>query len=69
MGKRTKTVRIVYKNWRGEVGERTIQPVKIWYGATEWHPEKQWFLKAFDIDKQAERDFALIDIIHWKQDV
>lgn len=29
---------------------------------TEWHPEEQWFLRATDLDKKAERDFALIDI-------
>lgn len=59
------TVRIIYTNWRGETAERTIQPIKIWFGSTQWHPEKQWLLTAYDVDKKAERDFALKDIQKW----
>lgn len=58
-------LRVLYKNWRGETAERLIRPIKIWFGSTEWHPEKQWLLTALDIDKQVERDFALTDIIKW----
>lgn len=36
-------------------------PKEIWYGVTDWHTTKQWFLKAYDIDKGAWRDFALKD--------
>lgn len=50
-----------YRNWKGETGVRTVAPTQIWYGATEYHPEKQWFLKALDLDKDEERDFALAD--------
>ena len=60
-----RTVVIHYKNWRGETGRRQIIPKKIWYGITEWHTEEQWFLKATDIDKNADRDFALRDILQW----
>ncbi len=42
--------------------ERTIEPIKIWFGSTQWHPQEQWFLKAMDLDKNFERDFALLDI-------
>ena len=53
--------RIIYTNYRGETAERTITPKRVWYGISDWHPEPQWFLTAFDHDKNADRDFALID--------
>ncbi len=56
--------RITYTNYRGETAERTITPKRAWYGISEWHPEPQWFLTAFDHDKNADRDFALIDFGH-----
>lgn len=52
------SVRIGYTNHRGEFAVRVITPVSVWYGETVWHPEPQWFLKALDVEKQAERDFA-----------
>lgn len=54
-------LRVVYRNWRGEVGERNIIPHSVWFGATEWHSEPQWLLSALDTDKWAARDFALAD--------
>ncbi|WP_192799365.1 hypothetical protein [Brucella anthropi] len=56
--------RIIYTNYRGETAERTITPKRVWYGISDWHPEPQWFLTAFDHDKNADRDFALIDFGH-----
>ena len=35
-----------YRNWRGETTDRAIVPIRVWYGATEWHPEPQWLLRA-----------------------
>lgn len=60
-----KVVKIVYTNWRKETAEREIIPIEIWFGKTEWHREDQWFLKAHDISKNAERDFALKDVQQW----
>ena len=60
-GDATPPLRITYRNWRGEVGERNIVPQSVWFGATEWHPEPQWMLSALDTDKGAARDFALAD--------
>ncbi len=57
-----KKIRLVYRNHRGEIATRTITPERIWFGATDWHPELQWFLTAFDHEKLAPRDFALRDI-------
>lgn len=58
--------RIIYTNYRGETAERTITPKRVWYGISDWHPEPQWFLTAFDHDRNADRDFALSDFGHTK---
>ena len=52
-----------YRNWQNAIGIRTVKPIKIWYGKTQWHPKSQWLLKALDSDKGEERDFAVKDII------
>ena len=63
-----KYLKISYTNYRGEQSVRTIKPIKIWFGENEWHKGEQWFLKAYDLDKNAERDFALIDIQNIQRD-
>lgn len=57
-----KALNIVYTNYRGETSIRRIVPERIWFGATDWHPEEQWLLEAVDLDKHAARSFALKDI-------
>lgn len=52
-------IALTYTNYKGETATRTITPRSIWFGSTEWHPEPQYLLRAFDHDKQADRDFAL----------
>lgn len=59
----SKIVTIEYKNWKCEVGIRKILPSHLWFGKTEYHPEKQWLINAMDVDKRADRDFALNDIV------
>ena len=59
-------VTFTYKNWKGVVAVRTVIPQGIFFGKTEWHPKKQWLLKAWDCDKQDYRDFAIEDISNWK---
>ena len=58
-------VNVVYSNYRGETAIRKIIPKRIWFGRTEWHPENQWILDIFDIDKKAERSYAMKDIKAW----
>ena len=62
-----KTVEIVYTNWKGVTSIRHIIPKDIFFGSTEWHKEEQWLMNAFDVDKQANRAFALKDIKSWKE--
>ena len=54
-------ITMTYRNWRGEVAQRTIRPVALWFGKTDWHPEHGWLLSAWDCDKGERRDFALAD--------
>jgi predicted DNA-binding transcriptional regulator YafY len=60
------TVWIRYKNYRGETADRRIVPKQIRFASTPWHVEEQWLLDAFDIGKQAERSFALKDVLEWR---
>ncbi|CAH1656784.1 hypothetical protein CHELA1G11_11170 [Hyphomicrobiales bacterium] len=53
---------IFYTNYRGESGERRIIPISVRWGSTEWHPRPQWLLRAMDVDKGEEREFAMSDI-------
>ena len=61
-------VSIVYTNYRGETSVRRIIPKRVWFGSTEWHPEEQWLLDAIDVEKEAERSFAMKDIRAWFKD-
>ncbi len=57
----TESHSLVYTNYRGETSKRELHLVRIWYGKTDWHPEPQLLMKAFDIEKNAYRDFAVAD--------
>lgn len=50
-----------YKNYRGEIAFRKVVPFSLSFGATEYHPEPQWIMRAFDVGRCAYRDFALRD--------
>ncbi len=54
-------IAVRYVNYRGEVAVRWIVPIRVLFGATEWHPEPQWLLEAYDAGKDANRMFALRD--------
>lgn len=54
-------IRFRYTNWRGETGMRHVTPISLRFGTSEYHSEPQWLLRAFDHDRQAEREFALTD--------
>jgi hypothetical protein len=63
----SREVSILYKNWKGEVAWRRIVPLSISFESSQWHPVPQWIMRALDIDKEAERSFAIVDIQNWKQ--
>lgn len=63
-------IKFYYKNWRGEYGYRTVHGVPtFWYGNTQHHKDPQWFLRAFDADKQDFRDFAVNDIVEFIKEI
>lgn len=65
MGNDKKSVRILYTNYRGETAIRKIIPKEVKFMSSEWHPDEQWCLIAFDVEKNAERTFACKDIKAW----
>ncbi|QFG38330.1 hypothetical protein BDE18_0382 [Paracoccus pantotrophus] len=58
---RAAPITMTYRNYRGEVDNRTVLPIRVWFGSTDWHPEPGWLLSAYDLAKDAHRDFALAD--------
>lgn len=59
---------IRYTNYRGETAVRRIVPIAIRFGSTQWHPSPQWLLEAFDLDRDAQRSFAVKDVLEWRPD-
>lgn len=60
----TEELHFTYKNYRGEVGRRRVrlEDIHVRFGATHYHPEPQLIFRAFDLDKEAVREFALRDM-------
>lgn len=54
-------ITFTYTNWRGETAQRTAVPKRICFGYTDWHPEPGWLMTAHELEKAADRDFALAD--------
>ncbi|MCK1585451.1 hypothetical protein IVB03_39345 [Bradyrhizobium sp. 168] len=51
-----------YTNWEGRKGIRQAIPLSIRFGKSEWHGVPQWLMLAYDIDKRAEREYAMADM-------
>ena len=60
-----KIVKFKYINYRGDCSWREVLPLDIRFGTSNWHSEPQWLLRGFDLNKDAEREFALKDILVW----
>jgi len=52
-----------YRNYKGEVADRRAIPRGVRFAASEHHPEPQWLLDAYCLDRGAERSFALKDVL------
>jgi predicted DNA-binding transcriptional regulator YafY len=48
-----------YTNHKGQSARRRIRPLRVWYGTSDYHLGEHWYLRAHDLDKQADRDFQL----------
>ncbi len=64
-------LRFSYRNHRDVVEDRDVIFKGLDYGDNEWYPERQWFLRCYDIARDADRSFALsridgdaIEIVH-----
>lgn len=62
MNPSNKQIIVLYTNWKGKTEKRTIIPWVAYWGHTEYHPEDQFLLKCWDVEKQAERTYAMKDI-------
>lgn len=58
-------VTFTYKNYRGETSVRLVRPITIAFGQNGFHPEPQWLMHGWDLNKDAERTFAMKDIQDW----
>lgn len=54
--------RFIYTNYKGERELRMAIPSKVFFGATEWHPDRQWLIEMFDLYKREVRVFAMRDM-------
>lgn len=61
--------KVKYKNWQDEIGVRTIIPLEVHYGHTEFHTKDQWLLDVWDVEKDAQRTYALIDILEFIKEI
>lgn len=54
------TVRVRYRNWRGEIAIRTIHlDCSPFWGKTKWHPEPGWLISGTDVDKGEGRIWSV----------
>lgn len=60
-------VAIDYTNWRGERRLRTIVPLCIRFGTTEWHKTPCWLMDAHDVEADTVRAFRLADVHSWTE--
>lgn len=58
----------MYTNYKGKVGMRKVIPLKLFFGTSSYHLDKDnnpiyaMYLMAFDVEKQSCRDFKISDI-------
>lgn len=60
-------LRFRYRNWRGEVSDRSVIPVRTAVANSVYHNDGKpcWIMHAYDTQKNDFRDFALKDIIEY----
>ena len=58
-----RTLKFEYVNWEGKQGTRNVKPLTIYYGNNKYHRTDQHLLQAIDLDKNAERNFSVKDIL------
>ena len=61
--KEGRTLKFEYVNWEGKQATRNVKPIIMYYGNNKYHRTDQYLLKAIDLDKNAERNFSVKDIL------
>lgn|GEM_PF-2800842 len=56
---------INYRNWKGRLARRYIQPHTLIFGKSRWHNEEQWLLVARDLEEHKVKTFAMSGILCW----
>lgn len=59
-------ITFMYTNWKGETSKRSAVVEEFLFGSNQWHKEPQFLIKAFDLDKNDMRLFAIRDISQLK---
>ncbi len=63
-----KSIKILYRNWKGQLKWRWIEPITMVYEKSEYYDEPQWFIKAYDYEKDAIRHFAVKNILSFNNE-
>lgn len=56
----------LYKNHKGEVELRHVEPISLLWGNSPWHSEEQWLMHGYDLKRAALRTYAMKDISDWR---
>src|SRR5262245_6342733 len=57
-----RVLKIDYTNWRNERSIRTLIPWRFEFRATEHHPERQWMIIGYDLDRLQWRAYPIKDV-------
>ena len=52
----------VHRNYKGSINERCVIPLSVFYGVTDFYKTPQYFLRCWDIERKAYRDFGFRSI-------
>lgn len=55
-------LKIDYTNYQGKRAWRFVKPLGISFKSTMHHPQAQWLMTVFDLEKNAVREFALTSV-------
>lgn len=62
------SVKFTYRNYKKDIQRRHVRPISIEFNSTEHHPKPQWLLRAYCLDREAIRCFAMDEILtQWEE--
>jgi len=63
----SKDILIDYTNWKGNRRWRRVRSLALAFSSSMYHPERQWLLKALDLeDANTVKYFSMKDIHTWR---